>query len=278
MFCDNCGNQLMDDAAFCDVCGTPTALNDGTKDKVVINNVQKNEDLEKKNEQLARKNHLLLGGLFAVIAVAVLIIPILLLKPFGNKNTDGDSEAAADSGVDDYTGDDYYGDAQMEEFSGPRELLLLDGAPVVPASTYKILPVIAANSSSTIVQQGTTNDPILLFDGRDDTNWQEGVSGYGIGESISFSFDSYYDVKFFGFKLGNWKTDDYYYGNAKPKTITFIIGDYVGQVTFDGDREVEWVELTESVNADSVTLFIDDVYRGTKWEDTCITEITVYGQ
>lgn len=103
--------------------------------------------------------------------------------------------------------------------------------------------VIAANASSTISQEGTSNSPILLFDGKDATNWQEGVDGYGISETISFSFDDFYKVKYIGFKLGNWKTDRYYVGNANSMRVT-----------------------------------IDDVYPGTQWEDTCITEIMVYGE
>lgn len=35
--------------------------------------------------------------------------------------------------------------------------------------------VIAANASSTISQEGTSNSPMLLFDGSEDTNWQEGA-------------------------------------------------------------------------------------------------------
>lgn len=138
--------------------------------------------------------------------------------------------------------------------------------------------VIAANASSTISQEGTSNNPILLFDGKDATNWQEGVDGYGISETISFSFDDFYKVKYIGFKLGNWKTDRYYVGNAKPKTMTLAFGDYVGPVTFTGERKVEWVEVNNAVKANSMRVTIDDVYPGTQWEDTCITEIMVYGE
>ena len=113
---------------------------------------------------------------------------------------------------------------------------------------------------------------------KDDTSWQEGVSGYGINESVSFSFDDLHKVKYIAFKLGNWKNDKYYYGNAKPKTINLVFGDYSGQVTFTGERKVEWVEVSPSVNADSMRLELKDVYPGTSWEDTCISEVTVYAE
>lgn len=145
-------------------------------------------------------------------------------------------------------------------------------------ASLREIPVIAANATSTISQAKTNNNAMLLFDKKDDTSWQEGVSGYGINESVSFSFDDHYKVKYIAFKLGNWKNDKYYFGNAKPKTMTLVFGDYTGQVTFTGERKIEWVEVEPSVNADSMRLEINDVYPGTNWEDTCITEVTVYGE
>ena len=84
-------------------------------------------------------------------------------------------------------------------------------------SGLREITVIAANASSTISQTKNSNDPMLLFDHRDDTSWQEGVDGYGVNEAVNFSFDGMHKVKYIAFKLGNWKNDKYYYGNAKPK-------------------------------------------------------------
>ena len=154
--------------------------------------------------------------------------------------------------------------------------VLYEGTPDV--SLLKEVSVISANATSTISQTKTNNNAMLLFDKKDDTSWQEGVSGYGINESVSFSFDSFHKVKYIAFKLGNWKNDKYYYGNAKPKTINLVFGDYSGEVTFTGERKVEWVEVSPSVNADSMRLELKDVYPGTSWEDTCISEVTVYAE
>lgn len=154
--------------------------------------------------------------------------------------------------------------------------VLYEGTPDV--SLLKEVSVISANATSTISQTKTNNNAMLLFDKKDDTSWQEGVAGYGINESVSFSFDGLHKVKYIAFKLGNWKNDKYYYGNAKPKTINLVFGDYSGQVTFTGERKVEWVEVSPSVNADSMRLELKDVYPGTSWEDTCISEVTVYAE
>lgn len=165
---------------------------------------------------------------------------------------------------------------EVEEDLPVSASLILDAPEIDNTSLFKV-NVDGAEASSTISQQDTNNSPILLFDERDDTSWQEGVKGYGIGECIDFKFDDTYEVQYFSFKLGNWKNDKYYFGNAKPKTVTLILGDFTGQVTFTGDRTTEWVKLSKPVSADAMTLVIDDVYPGTSWEDTCITEMGIYG-
>lgn len=138
--------------------------------------------------------------------------------------------------------------------------------------------MVAANATSTISQELVDNSPLLMFDGKDGTDWQEGVEGYGIGESVSFSFGSSHKVRYMGFKLGNWKNDKYYYGNSKPKTITITSGNFSGQITFTGNKEEEWVRLDYLDSTDSMRITIDDVYEGTTWQDTCISEIEIYGE
>ena len=88
--------------------------------------------------------------------------------------------------------------------------MLYEGTPDV--SLLKEVSVISANATSTISQTKTNNNAMLLFDKKDDTSWQEGVSGYGINESVSFSFDDLHKVKYIAFKLGNWKNDNINYG------------------------------------------------------------------
>ena len=55
------------------------------------------------------------------------------------------------------------------------------------------------------------------------------------------------------------------------------MGDFTSQVTFTGERRVEWIKVDGEVAADSMSFTIDDIYVGTDWEDTCITEIALYG-
>ena len=223
-----------------------------------------------------------------IVAVLALNAPKLLKKI--NNNRDSKKTESVDTVEKEKLKAEEKKEKEQKEQSQEQTMEIITETPVPEetkaslmtnepdVSNLKKANVIAANASSTISQEGTSNSPMLLFDGREDTNWQEGVDGYGLYETISFSFDDFYKVKYIGFKLGNWKTDRYYVGNAKPKTMTLIFGDYVGQVTFTGERKVEWVEVNKAVNANSMNISIDDVYPGTQWEDTCITEIVVYGE
>lgn len=155
-------------------------------------------------------------------------------------------------------------------------LMVVGKAPSL--SGYTKVGVSSANASSTIRQSTTNNDAMLMFDSSDKTSWQEGVSGYGEGETVDIYFDGTYELHYIAFKLGNWRNDKYYYGNAKPKTITLDFGTATAQVTFpDTDRTTQYVELSTPVSTDHMQLRIDAVYPGTKWADTCINEIILYG-
>ncbi len=154
---------------------------------------------------------------------------------------------------------------------------LLSGPPDTAMVTFTRIPVIAANASSIVSQNVSPHEPMLLFDDNEETNWQEGVDGFGEGENVSFSFDRVYQVKYLAFKLGNWKSDDDYYANGRPKTLTIVLGDYSWDVTFNDERTTAWVELSQAVDADSMRVEIREVYPGTVWEDTCITDIMMFG-
>ena len=137
--------------------------------------------------------------------------------------------------------------------------------------------VITANATSVFSQSDEDHSPMLLFHKKDNTYWQEGIEGPGKGESVSFGLDDTYHIQYLGFKLGNWTDNPHYSESSKPKTVTITAGGSSGQVTFDGDKKVEWVKADSPVTADSVMLKIDDVDTGTA-EDTCITEIMIYGK
>lgn len=145
-----------------------------------------------------------------------------------------------------------------------------------PTDDSKRIKVVSATASSTIEQEKTTNEPLLMFDNDYGTNWQEGVPGSGIGESVTAVFKQKEKVKYIGFRLGNWKTPDYYWGNHRPKKLTLELGSFRTQAEFPDTCEEYVMEITPACEADSLKITIDDVYPGANWDDTVISDINLY--
>lgn len=162
------------------------------------------------------------------------------------------------------------------------EAHLLDDADIlndVKSSYIRITQkhIIKASASTTIEQELVVNDPIFVFDNNDTTNWQEGAPGPGIGEYIDFVFDKSYPVKYMTFKLGNWKSDEYYNGNYRPKTLEISSGNNDWIITFADEKQEFLVELDPEADISSLTITILDVYSDhVEWEDTPITDIGLW--
>ena len=135
----------------------------------------------------------------------------------------------------------------------------------------------SASATSEIKQaSGVSNDPLLAFDNNTDTNWEEGVDGSGIGESITANFKYENEkVRCITLKLGNWKSGKYYYGNNRPSKLTITLDDLSFQMDFPDSWEEFYVMLNHPFKASSIQVRIDDVHKGTSWDDTCITDIRV---
>lgn len=143
---------------------------------------------------------------------------------------------------------------------------------------YFKLSVMEASASSVILQDGTDNSAIKAADGSAGSSWQEGVAGDGIGESLHFQLARSYKVKYMSFQLGNWNSDEYYIGNNRPKELEITVGGVTQSVIFPDGKTEYWIELSRECTASEIDLVIQSVYSGSKWDDTCIAEIGIYGR
>lgn len=135
----------------------------------------------------------------------------------------------------------------------------------------------SASASSELKQaSGVSNDPLLAFDNNTDTNWEEGIDGPGIGESITANFKYKNEkVRCIALKLGNWKSGKYYYGNNRPSKLTITLDDLSFQMDFPDSWEEFYVMLNHPFKASSIQIRIDGVHQGTSWDNTCITDVRV---
>ena len=125
---------------------------------------------------------------------------------------------------------------------------------------------------------GYSYSPKNAFDGVMSTTWQEGVAGAGIGQWIEIKFSDAQSVSIKmvnGFNHTDAKYGDLYSLNARVKRVRVSYGADLGQsVTadlLDGDKDFQ--QIAYGLMSTRFRITILDVYPGSKWQDTAISEI-----
>ncbi len=204
-----------------------------------------------------------LAGLFAVI----LILGAVLLLKGKEKSDDSQNVEVSENSTE-----------ASPEAVTPVTAKLVDISQV-DFTEYKQVRVASAEASSVIQQDnGAVNTPMMMFDENIETNWQEGVDGPGLGEWVDAKFSQESGIKYLTFKLGNWKTSRYYYGNNKPSKMTITVGEFSQQIEFPDEWTEFCLEFSRPCQADGIYMTIDEVYPGTDWDDTCITDMRVFAE
>lgn len=165
------------------------------------------------------------------------------------------------------------------------------------------------SASSTLAEAGQDHSPAVLRDHDMTTAWAEGVDGTGVGETIRISAQGVQKVHGIRLGLGFLKDQGLLERNGRPAALHFAFSDgteldavfepdlygvemkegvqasyhvtplaagygadrwelaqgYLDYVSFGQEIETEWIEIT-----------ITDARAGTKYEDTCISELVVY--
>ena len=197
-----------------------------------------------------------------------------------NEENQEDSENHAEPAPDDSSAQDT--GAGMEKITSAE---LLEDSDLLKSikKTYTRIgsgAITKADASSVIDQDLVGNEPIKAFDDNDSTDWQEGVDGPGIGEYLEFAFDKSYPVAYMTFKLGNWlpdKSDKYYWGNCRPKTLQIDSGNNSWNLTFPDGKEEFLVRLDPETDISNIKITIQDVYTDRiEWKDTAITDIGLW--
>lgn len=118
-----------------------------------------------------------------------------------------------------------------------------------------------------------------VFDGNASTCWAEGASGYGIGEAITFTVATFgrpsITLRIYS---GYHKSSNRYHQNGRPRDITLRVDEYTLAHTFSDGMLPETIAVDGLAGRAFVefTLVIDSVYKGSTWQDTCISEIELY--
>ncbi len=125
-----------------------------------------------------------------------------------------------------------------------------------------------------------------LFDGKTKTSWVEGKKGAGKGEYIVLRFKKPVRISRIGFIAGMNYSHTLFGQNNRPSAVRIILnGKHVKRaVLADGftmsyagnPHAYQYVSLSGyRGSVRTVKIIIDDIYRGTKYHDTCISELII---
>lgn len=113
-----------------------------------------------------------------------------------------------------------------------------------------------------------------MIDGNKNTAWSEGASGHGIGEWVKFGFDEPKKLKVINIVGGYAKTDKIFKINNSVKKVKIIFSDGKSQIAnLKKSKDFQKILIDRDTPTNFVKLEIMDVYKGTKYKDTCISEI-----
>lgn len=293
-YCIHCGAELEDEDRFCVHCGLaqtpasgPTCQQEPVDQAPASSAQAAVPDPAVANRKPVNKAVVVLSVVLGV-ALAVIVCLVLVMRPASNETEAPSSNVASQQQTDDSDSNASSHDSAgsdssvahkkessstqtevsvraLSDFSGDMDACLL--------SSYSASSVLPASEYGTYVASN-------LSDGDWNTAWVEGSSGSGAGQSVTMSraSGSKASVSCLELVAGYGKSTDIYYKNARPKQVSLIAdsGEVVAQVTLvDSYRVVQSISFP-AVSTSSITLRIDSVYEGNKYDDCAISEMRCF--
>lgn len=163
-----------------------------------------------------------------------------------------------------------------DQTNGEDHNFKLEDADSVDLSQYNKLTPAGVTGDSEMLSENYDYGPEQAADGDIGSSWQEGESGLGEGKSLKINLDGSHKIRYIVFYLGNWRSDEMWGYNARPHELTLQIGDVQKDVEFTDEKKKFCLSFETPINGDSVSITLKSVYKGTRWEDTCISEIELY--
>lgn len=100
---------------------------------------------------------------------------------------------------------------------------------------------------------------------------------YPPSQWILFSFNGTYTVSGIEIYSGYQKSADLYQKNSRPQDVRIVFSDGTEEsFTLDDIDGIQTLYFSKGMNTDTLTLYIESVYPGTKYEDTVISEINLF--
>lgn len=130
-------------------------------------------------------------------------------------------------------------------------------------------------TSEYISKKGNNFSPANLVDHNSETTWQEGEEDAGIGQELTFAFADSAIVSAIRLENGKRTSKEEFYENNRVASFQ-MIDEQAIMIELSDSEEVQYIIFENPVMKDQITLVLESVFGGTKWNDTCITEIAFF--
>ena len=146
------------------------------------------------------------------------------------------------------------------------------------------IPIKNIVASSVLYEPGFDHNPWVMTDDVLETAWVDGKQNMdAIGEWLHFAFygkktiSTFAIVNGLGVVKGKW--GNLYEANSSIKSAKLLYSNGESEtVTFKKTNEVQSIALKKAKKINWIKLVIESEYPGTKYKDTCISEIKFFGK
>lgn len=210
---------------------------------------------------------------------------------------DKEEEYATDSMVEDMAEEV---PTEQEEFSPSENVSMeddgqIDGTQDIYESVDDIeqgkillndLNIDMISASSELTDNMSTYSVEAVLDGNKDTCWAEGVDGNGEGEYIEIHFREPIYLTDISLLNGYMKNEDVFNKNGKIRRIELSYSDgnshesLLDEYEFqdvEGQAYSDWISYGSPIYTDYLKVTILKASHGEKYEDTCLSELQLWG-
>ncbi len=145
------------------------------------------------------------------------------------------------------------------------------------ADAARLKPAGVTASSAYPPGEGVTYGESNVKDQKVSTVWVEGEEGSGLGSWIELDLGGTHQVTNLTLWNGNWYSWDFWNRHNRAKEIEISFSDESTQkFTLKDEKVPEHIQLSKSVSTSSIKIKVKGIYRGTTFNDTCISEVAVF--
>ena len=265
-YCYYCGTELNDDDAFCMNCGKAQDI-EGSIESENTESMERFDDSgigKGKTSHNRNAKTIVTAGVVALCVCALAFVGWLLLSDNSNFENHYDEDYEQSYYDDNYS---YENDVD-NEYNAEKEAGY--------ANDFSAGEGVFAEASSELEESSDlTYVAHNAIDGSTSTAWVEGVEGDGIGESISITFDNNEnEIDAICVRNGYEKSEDIFYKNNRIKEASVEFED--GSIEYFElmDHGYDQIVFFDSPHwGNSIVLTIESVYPGSRYSDTCVSEI-----